>query len=103
MGGNRQKKSIFSVFSFFKPKRTQGARGDVYDSWQDQDSGRRVFPSDYDMSYGIVADRKVDTKADELIDRVRKSQAMACEVSHSEHQTVTIHTPLEKKPAMHVV
>lgn len=92
MGG--KKKSIFSVFSFFKPRRAQGARGD--DSWQDQDSGRRVFPSDYDMSYGIVADRKVDTKAEDLINRVRKSQAMASEVSHGEHLTVTLHIPLER-------
>ncbi|KAE8010402.1 hypothetical protein FH972_006773 [Carpinus fangiana] len=99
MGGNRQKKSLFSVFNVFKPRRPRGGE----DSWPDQDSVRKVFPSDYDnISFGCVADRKVDTKAGEFIKRVHnknyameselsQSHVMASELSHGQRQTVTVY------------
>jgi hypothetical protein len=42
------------------------------DSSEDPPQSEKVYPSDRDNRFGIVGDRHVDAKAEEMIARVRK-------------------------------
>ncbi|KAL2325640.1 hypothetical protein Fmac_024698 [Flemingia macrophylla] len=69
MAGNRQKKSnpgFLSIFNIFSSRKT---RGGSYDA---PDSGRRVWPSDYDKDNWGVAEPNIDMKAEAFIAKYKK-------------------------------
>lgn len=74
MGNNRQRRSsFFSCLNIFSSKRPLG--GD--DSFDDTVHSKRIYPSDYDRSHGLVADHKVDTKATVYINQFRERNIKA--------------------------
>ncbi|KAG2695949.1 hypothetical protein I3760_07G035600 [Carya illinoinensis] len=106
MGNYRQKKSsgFFSVLSAFKPRRARGGEDSVveepgsarkvFPSYFENEPGsaRKFYPSDYDKKYGMVGDHRVDSKADDLINRIRKNRITASEYQIvGELQAVTVY------------
>uniref|UniRef100_A0A9I9D9U6 Uncharacterized protein n=1 Tax=Cucumis melo TaxID=3656 RepID=A0A9I9D9U6_CUCME len=97
MGGNRQKKSHNSSFSFlglFKSKRS-GRKGDHYydhqqqgNSWEDFSCPSKVWPSDADKCHRWVAEPGIDRKAKDYIDRIHRNR-----VFETQRQTVTLNPP----------
>ncbi|KAK7278063.1 hypothetical protein RJT34_23086 [Clitoria ternatea] len=72
MGGNRKqhKKSsssgFFSIFNMFSSRKS---RGGYYDP---SDSGRKVWPSDYDKGNWGVAEHDIDMKAEAFIAKYKQ-------------------------------
>lgn len=87
MAGNSklQKKSsgissvIFGVFKSRRPQPGGDHQDFVLEAPEEAVSSTRirVFPSDYDKRHGLVADHKVDSKAEDFINRVHSIMASA--------------------------
>ncbi|KAG2694508.1 hypothetical protein I3843_08G144200 [Carya illinoinensis] len=80
MGNSKlQKKSsgfssvIFSVFKARRP-RSVGDQDFVVVVPEEAVSARKVYISDYDKRYGLVADHKVDSEAEDFIKKVHNSR-----------------------------
>lgn len=65
MAGNKQRKSSSSFFSIFKIFSSKKSRGVHYDN--NYDSGRKVYPSDYDKDQWGVGEYDIDKKAEDFI------------------------------------
>ncbi|XP_018438290.1 uncharacterized protein LOC108810695 [Raphanus sativus] len=82
MGGNRPHSSKrFSLFSFFKPRRSHRVEADS--SWDDSVYTRKALASDEDKRY-CVAEPGIDRKASAFIAKFH-----ATRVSESERQTLS--------------
>ena len=78
MGNNKQKKpSSFSIFSIFTARKGRNVSCDDPPS----PSAKKIYRSDADKRHGLITtgDHKVDNKAEEYINKIRKSYFMASE------------------------
>ncbi|VVA96619.1 unnamed protein product [Arabis nemorensis] len=81
MGGNNRSHKRFSLFSFFKTRRSH--RVEVDDSWDDVVYTRKPLASDEDKRYW-VAEPGIDRKASAFIAKFHETR-----VSESERQTLS--------------
>ncbi|RIA05484.1 hypothetical protein BRARA_K00215 [Brassica rapa] len=87
MGGNRSHSSKrFSLFSFFKPRRSHRVEADA--SWDDSVYTRKALASDEDKPY-CVAEPGINRKASAFIAKFHATRFHATRVSESERQTLS--------------